>query len=175
MLRSIWENFDWLAQAAANEDVSLTGIWQNKEVYFSVCYCPVWEMRKIFTQMGNMRSCKPLPWWHEAAKNGFLPTLGTPWCCELHEGPFCMEINTRGNSLERIQPRAAILGRAWWEVAWGTQGASLCKTLPPDERTEMSLISDTPKVSGCSSACLCGSNSSSLLPLRLLADVSFFH
>lgn len=179
MLRSIWENFDWLAQAVANEDISLTGIRQSKEVYFSVCYCPIWEMRKIFKQMGNMRSCKPLPClspdgMKQLRRVSSLPyhSIETPWCCELREGPFCMESSTQGqqpgeNTAKSCYPRQSLMKNGLRHP----RGFPVQNT--PPGRTEMLLISDAPKVSGCSSACLCGNNSSSLLPLRLLADVSF--
>lgn len=117
-----------------------------------------------------------------------LMTWGSYWWCPLYLIMVCrhgdavscrMEVfarrwTPRSNSQGRIQPRDAFLGRARWERAWGTRGGSLCKIFPLDENAEELLILETPKVSGCISACLWGSNSSPSLPLRLLANIPFF-
>lgn len=115
MLRSIWENFDWLAHAVANEDISLTGIWQSKEVYFSVGYFPIWERRERFKQTGEVRGCKPLACLssdntRQLTMDSFLPNhaVETPWWSELQGGLFHLEMNTqkpRENTTKSHFPR----------------------------------------------------------------------
>lgn len=118
----------------------------------------------------------PQLWQHEAvttASSLSLPNAGVQ--TRRRCGCFCMEVNTWKQQPRENTAKCRLGKKSLKRGRLRHPGVSLFKTLPPDGRVEELLMSETAEESGYSCARLWGNESSLLLPLRLLANISFFH